>query len=207
LVIDDINSRSTEEFVSHLSVIKTIKAVGTSLIQFLSQLENFQKRLWLKKKMVVQADYCITLDRVPEELYAEICANDCQREEWVRLFAIDEIKGYPLTVEFLKENPFLVLDTAFFSKEFKQKLISSIDNLDEQCNGLMSKTVKPHSLVCSHTLCLTQSSYSPTTLSYRPIKVRSVKKRAMAVIPVHATTRQTSHTSSSPQWLHVLMLM
>ena len=136
-VIDDINSRSTEEFVSHLSVIKTIKAVGTSLIQFLSQLENFQKRLWLKKKMVVQADYCITLDRVPEELYAEICANDCQREEWVRLFAIDEIKGYPLTVEFLKENPFLVLDTAFFSKEFKQKLISSIDNLDEQCNGLM----------------------------------------------------------------------
>lgn len=137
LVIDDINSRSTEEFVSHLSVIKTIKAVGTSLIQFLSQLENFQKRLWLKKKMVVQADYCITLDRVPEELYAEICANDCQREEWVRLFAIDEIKGDSLTVEFLKENPFLVLDTAFFSKEFKQKLISSIDNLDEQCDGLM----------------------------------------------------------------------
>ena len=137
LVIDDINSRSTEEFVSHLSVIKTIKAVGASLIQFLSQLENFQKRLWLKKKMVVQADYCITLDRVPEELYEEICANDCQREEWVRLFAIDEIKGDPLTVEFLKENPFLVLDTAFFSKEFKQKLISSIDNIDEQCDGLM----------------------------------------------------------------------
>lgn len=146
LVIDDINSRSTEEFVSHLSVIKTIKAVGASLIQFLSQLENFQKRLWLKKKMVVQADYCITLDRVPEELYAEICANDCQREEWIRLFAIDEIKGdgmftvaysNPLTVEFLKENPFLVLDTAFFSKEFKQKLISSIDNIDEQCDGLM----------------------------------------------------------------------
>ena len=137
LVIDDINSRSTEEFVSHLSVIKTIKAVGASLIQFLSQLENFQKRLWLKNKMVVQADYCITLDRVPEELYAEICANDCQREEWVRLFAIDEIMGDPLTVEFLKENRFLVLDTAFFSKEFKQKLISSIDNIDEQCEGLM----------------------------------------------------------------------
>ncbi len=146
LVIDDIDARSTEEFLSHLTIIKAIKAVGASLIQFLSQLEEYQKRLWLKKKFVVQADYCITLDRVPEELYAEICANDAQREEWVRLFAIDEIigdglfkTGYtePLTEKFLQENPFLVLDTVFFSKEFKQQLISSIDNLDEQCDGLM----------------------------------------------------------------------
>lgn len=146
LVIDDINARSTEEFVAHLTEIKAIKAVGNSLIQFLAQLENFQKRLWLKKKMVVQADYCITLDRVPEELYADICVNDRQREEWVRLFAIDEIKsngmfgtGYsvPLSEQFLKDNPFLVLDTAFFTECFKHKLIASIDNLDEQCDGLM----------------------------------------------------------------------
>jgi len=146
LMIDDINSRSTEEFVVHLTVIKAIKAVGTNLIQFLSQLEDFQKRLWLKKKFVVQTDYCITLDRIPEELYPEICANDRQREEWISLFAIDEIKGEgmfkegyskPLTEKFLHENPFLVLDTALFPIEFKQRLISSIDNLDEQCDGLM----------------------------------------------------------------------
>lgn len=146
LFIDDINSRQPEEFVHHLTVIKAVKAVGASIIQFLAQLEDFQKRLWLKKKFVVQADYCITLDRVPEELYPEICANDRQCEEWVRLFAIDDIKSdgmfttaysVPLTEKFLHENPFLVLDTAFFSTEFKHKLISSIDNIDEQCDGLM----------------------------------------------------------------------
>ena len=155
LVIDDINARSTEEFVAHLTVIKAVKAVGMSVIQFLAQLENYQKRLWLKKKMVVQADYCITLDRVPEELYAEICANDRQREEWVRLFAIDEIKGegmfkagysVPLTEKFLEENPFLVLDTAFFTDKFKQRLISSIDNLDEQCDGLLIDSDNFHAL-------------------------------------------------------------
>ncbi|MCD8290823.1 MAG: site-specific DNA-methyltransferase, partial [Prevotella sp.] len=142
LEIDDIDARSTDSFLAHLTVIKAIKNVGNKIIEFLASLENFQKRLWLKKKMVVSTDYCITLDRVPEELYAEICANDAQREEWVRLFAIDEIKestGYsiPLTVKFLKENPFLVLDTAFFNEEFKRKLISEIDNLDEQCDGLL----------------------------------------------------------------------
>lgn len=146
LVIDDIDARTPDEFLKHLAVIKTIKAVGMRLITFLASLENYQKRLWLKKKFVVQADYCITLDRVPESLYAEIAANDAQREEWVRLFAIDEIKsdrmfteGYsvPLTEKFLQDNPFLVLDTKFFPAEFKNKLLASIDNLDEQCDGLL----------------------------------------------------------------------
>lgn len=93
LEIDDIDARTTESFLAHLTVIKAIKNVGSKIIEFLASLENFQKRLWLKKKMVVSADYCITLDRVPEKLYAEICANDAQREEWVKLFAIDEIKS------------------------------------------------------------------------------------------------------------------
>ena len=153
LVIDDINARSTEELLQHLTVIKAIKAVGQSLIDFLAQLEEFQKRLWLKKKFVIQADWCITLDRVPSELYAEICANDAQRAEWVRLFAIDEIKanensglfsdggkvGYsePLTETFLEQNPFLVLDTAFFSTDFKHRLLSSIPDLDEQTDGIL----------------------------------------------------------------------
>jgi len=82
---------------------------------------------------VVETNYCITLDRVPETMYPEIAANDAQREEWVRLFAIDEIEGdllkpaysVPLTVEFLKANPFLVLDTAFFSVEFKEILLTA----------------------------------------------------------------------------------
>lgn len=153
LEIDDIDARTTESFLAHLTVIKAIKNVGGKIIEFLSSLENFQKRLWLKKKMVVSADYCITLDRVPEKLYAEICANEAQREEWVKLFAINEIKtstasgifsqgsvaGYsvPLTEQFLKENPFLVLDTAFFTEDFKRRLISEIDSLDEQCDGLL----------------------------------------------------------------------
>lgn len=153
LEIDDIDARTTESFLAHLTVIKAIKNVGSKIIEFLASLENFQKRLWLKKKMIVSADYCITLDRVPEKFYAEICANDAQREEWVKLFAIDEIKssqpegffneggvtGYsiPLTEQFLKENPFLVLDTAFFTDDFKRKLISVIDDIDEKCDGLL----------------------------------------------------------------------
>lgn len=142
LHIDDLDSQHIN---SQLSIVKAIKQVGQKIIQMLAQLENFQKKLWLKKKFVVQSDYCITLDRVPEKLYPEIIANDEQRKEWVRLFAIDEIKGdmmteaysEPLTIEFLKQNPFLVLDTAFFDAKFKHQLVKSMENIDEQTNGLL----------------------------------------------------------------------
>lgn len=142
LHIDDLDPQHIN---SQLSVVKAIKQVGQKIIQMLAQLENFQKKLWLKKKYVVQSDYCITLDRVPEKLYPQIIANEAQRKEWVRLFSIDEIQGdlttesysEPLSIEFLKQNPYLVVDTAFYDAKFKHLLVASMDNIDELCNGLL----------------------------------------------------------------------
>ena len=142
LHIDDLDAQFIN---SRLTIVRAIKQVGEKIIRMLAQLENFQKKLWLKKKFVVQSDYCITLDRVPEKLYSEIVANEAQRKEWVSLFAINEIKGdlttegytEPLTIEFLKQNPFLVLDTAFFDAKFKHQLVKSMENIDEQTNGLL----------------------------------------------------------------------
>lgn len=142
MFLDDLDATHIME---HLAQVKAIKLVGEKIITFLAQLEDFQKKLWLKKKFVVGCDYCITLDRIPRTLYSEIIANDAQRKEWVRLFAIDEIKGdmmtegysEPLTEKFLEDNPFLVLDTKFFSAEFKHKLVGSMEKVDEECNGLL----------------------------------------------------------------------
>jgi len=143
--LDDIENESAPHVEQYLSMIKVVRSIAHKIISFLAQIEDFQKRLWLKKKFVVETNYCVTLDRVPEELYPEILTNDLQREEWVRLFAIDEIKGdpekeaysVPLTTKFLKQNVFLVVDTKLFGEEFKIKLISSFDNLDEQIDGLL----------------------------------------------------------------------
>ncbi|MGI6409203.1 MAG: DNA methyltransferase [Thiopseudomonas sp.] len=128
-----------------LSKLDVIRDLGGKIITFLAQLENFQKKLWLKKKFVTETNYCITLDRVPEALYPEICGNQAQLEEWIKLFAIDEIKGdlttpafsNPLTLEFLQANQNLVLDTQFFSEQFKAELVASIEDFDEQCDGLL----------------------------------------------------------------------
>jgi len=143
--LDDIEEESAPRVEQYLSKIKALRRIAHKIIDFLAQIENFQKRLWLKKKFVVETNYCVTLDRVPEELYPEIAANDAQREEWVRLFAINEIKedlrtaGYskPLKPEFLKGNTNLVADTRFFPQSFAERLLRSFDDVGGICDGLL----------------------------------------------------------------------
>jgi adenine-specific DNA-methyltransferase len=143
--LDDIEHADAPAVESYLSKIKVIRIIAGKLIDFLTQLENFQKKLWLKKKFVIETNYCITLDRVPESLYPEITKNKAQVDEWVNLFAINEItdnsskKGYtwPLSLDFLKSNDKLVLDTQFFDENFKELLIASIDDFDNKCNGYL----------------------------------------------------------------------
>jgi adenine-specific DNA-methyltransferase len=145
LYIDDINELDEKQFHKQVSAIKVIKQVGHKVIAFLEQLENFQKKLWLKKKFVLESNYCVTLDRVPRELWNDIIANTEQVAEWKKLFAIDEISGDlereaysdPLTERFLEQNQFLLIDTAFFGEEIKTKLLKSINKIDEQTNGLL----------------------------------------------------------------------
>jgi adenine-specific DNA-methyltransferase len=145
MLLDDIEEATAPRVEHYLAKVRAMRRIAHKIIDMLAQLEEFQKRLWLKKKFVVETNYCVTLDRVPEELYPEIAANEAQREEWVRLFAIDAISGdllkpgysAPLTVDFLKANPFLVLDTRFFAPGFKARLLASFDDLDNQLDGLL----------------------------------------------------------------------
>ena len=128
--LDDIENADVPSVENYLPKIKVLRKIAGKLIDFLAQLEDFQRKLWLKKKFVVETNYCITLDRVPEELHAEVIANKAQCEEWIKLFAIDEIQAdlqnsgfsWPLKPEFLKANDKLVLDTRLFDESFKARL-------------------------------------------------------------------------------------
>ncbi|MFN7173037.1 MAG: site-specific DNA-methyltransferase, partial [Fimbriimonadaceae bacterium] len=143
--LDDVESETAPRVEQYLSKIKVIRRIAHKIIDFLAQLEDFQKKLWLKKKFVVETSYCIRLGVIPEEFYPEIAANDAQREEWVRLCAIDEIKGdltkpgysVPLTVEFLKAHPTLVADTRHFDYHFTNRFLEHISEVDAQIDGTL----------------------------------------------------------------------
>jgi len=153
--LDDVESDTAPRVEQYLAKIKAIRRIAHKLIDFLAQIENFQKKLWLKKKFVVETQYCITLDRIfaiEDEktrnwLIDEIIKNDAQREEWVRLCAIDEITGdlttpgysKPLEPEFLKAHRTLVVDTCNYPADFTRRLLAAIPDLDEMTDGLLIK--------------------------------------------------------------------
>ena len=153
--LDDLDTASEARVGSYLAKVRAIKRVGKDIITFLAQLENFQKRLWLKKKFVVETNWCITLDRIPAKYYDEIRKNKKQVEEWKEMYAIHELvpdleHTEPFTEEpsllFLQQNQNLIVDTKHFTEDFKQKLISEIDGLDKFTGALMIYSDNFHAL-------------------------------------------------------------
>ena len=152
--LDDLDTTNEQRVETYLAKVRAVKRVGTIIIDFLAQIENFQKKLWLKKKFVIETNWCITLDRIDEKFYPEIIENKAQIQEWIDMYAVDEIKedlttvGFtnPPTAEFLKQNDKLIVDTKRFSNDFKERLVASIDNLDEQTGGLLINSDNFHAL-------------------------------------------------------------
>jgi adenine-specific DNA-methyltransferase len=120
---------------------KAVKKIGERIIDFLAQIENFQKRLFEKKKFIIDTGYCVTLDRVPDELYDAILDNEAQLDEWRDLYAVEQwdnglfSQGYEdgtFTRDFLEAHPHVMVDTKHFGQDFTDALLAHLSTLDEE---------------------------------------------------------------------------
>ena len=114
--------------------MRLIKSVGSDIIDFLAQIEGFQKMLWEKRKFVVETNYCVTIANIDSCFYQEIAANDAQWDEWRDLLDID---GSDRSDSFLDSHPTLPLDTRHFDTDFTDRLLASINDLDSMTDGLL----------------------------------------------------------------------
>jgi adenine-specific DNA-methyltransferase len=129
-----------------LIIAKAFDLVSSRIIEFLSAIEEFQKKLFTMKKKVVESEYCLTVDNIDEKYYKEILENKAQLTEWENLFSV-KVK----TIADLKAQPTLVLDTKFFKQidgcnPFKDKILAEIENLDERTNGILINSENYQSL-------------------------------------------------------------
>ena len=114
--------------------MRLIKTVGGKVIDFLAQIEDFQKVLWEKRKFVTDTQYCITLGNIDAAFHADIAANDAQWEEWRELFGID---GGDRSAAFLQAHPTLVLDTKHFNGDFTDRLLACFADFDGMTDGVL----------------------------------------------------------------------
>lgn len=146
MYLDDLqDAESIENINKNLAVIKSVRAIGLDLIKFLSQIEEFQKKLWLKKKFVVSSNYCISVGRISQALYPEVIKNNLQWDQWTKLGLISYedtakdllSKSVERSQQFLVEHPFLMIDTSLYSLEFKWEVLKGISNLDQSIDGVL----------------------------------------------------------------------
>ncbi len=147
--LDDLLTGDSDEAASYPSMasrvllrIRIVRRIAHRVIDFLAQIEDFQKRLFEKRKFVVRTDYCITLDQVPESLYPEILANEAQLEKWLWLYGMKRWRGKlswrgKFDMAFLKNHPSLMIDTAFFDEDFKARLLATFEDLDGAIDGVL----------------------------------------------------------------------
>ena len=146
LNLDDMEIAGEDFAEGWFQVIRVIRTMGGQIIDFLDQVEGFQKMLWEKRKFITETQYCITIGNIDERFYPAITACKPQWTEWRDLFHIDEnktdlfnsggdIEDKRLT--FMKDHPALALDTRHFDEAFKEELLASIEDIDKQCDGLL----------------------------------------------------------------------
>ncbi len=142
--LDDIDDASFELTQQQLRKIKILRSIAQKIIRMLAQIEDFQKKLWLKKKIVVSVNYCLSMELLPQGLIADVITNKGQLSDWEKLYGVDKLNVLnDLKLmgesEFLSNSryKYLYVDTKYFNQEFKEKLLSSIDNIDDKCSGLL----------------------------------------------------------------------
>lgn len=144
----------------NLKTIKVFKSIADTIIAFVSQIEDFQKKLWEKKKFVLSTEWVITIDRLVEyigeeaakPILEEVIKNEKQVTEWKELFGEKAVPNV-LSPEVLKADlinwKIYPVDTKYFDSVFKIRLLNLLSNkieLENSSDGLIVHSDNYHGL-------------------------------------------------------------
>jgi len=129
---------------------KAIQQIGEKINAFLGELEDFQKTLWERKKLVIETNYIISLNKLAEyggeHLIADILASDKQSQEWrdLNLGEYGSIESVQIKDDQNAETLYLPLpvDTKHFSNDFKWQMLTAIaENTNQALDDLLDGTL------------------------------------------------------------------
>lgn len=144
------------EIVTQKIIASIFKEIAGTIIDFLGQLEDFQRLTWEKKKFVLDTHYIITLDRLASMVGEDrlvstivplLLENEQQLKEWADLLGENitsvrdlRLKSATSDEQGSKWKP-LPIDTQWFDESFKWQLITMISRgghlVDDNLDGLV----------------------------------------------------------------------
>lgn len=139
-----------------MKVARIVREIGGQIIEFLAALEDFQKALWEKKKLVFETRYVITLDRLERYAPAWLAQNidtivKMQRAEWMDLGLGDYAKATAcirktegdLATAATEQYLPLPIDTKNFDADFKWSMLEAVTAatpLEDALDGMAIKS-------------------------------------------------------------------
>lgn len=130
------NVQNAEVFANiekQLRMIQCLRSAAQELIAFLAQIENFQKKLWNKKKFVANSDYFISLCHLDELAIDAVTVSQEQIKEWESVYGFS-VSGKTLK-EIKKENQFITINTKLLSEKERELVLHSVDNIEGRLSG------------------------------------------------------------------------
>ncbi|AGB05079.1 adenine specific DNA methylase Mod [Aciduliprofundum sp. MAR08-339] len=154
LNMESIESMDENELRKLMRRVKVFRNLSQKIIEFLAEIEDFEKMLWEKKKFVLKTEYVITLDKIKEfageefleGIIDDILNNEKQIEEWKELFGVEVSRKEDLIEKRTLEGNVwkkLPIDTKYFDEEFKWNLLVALSKnnyLDDILDGVLIKS-------------------------------------------------------------------
>jgi adenine-specific DNA-methyltransferase len=140
--LDDLDTANAARAEQYLTRLVVIRRIAHAVIAFLAQIEDFEKALFEKPKFVLASQWCVTLDRVPQDLWPQVAANDAQWAAWEQMFGVVKTSEVSEDLEGLvAAHPTLTVDTALYDVAFKDALLAALSErdggLEAQRDGLL----------------------------------------------------------------------
>ena len=97
---------------------RVVNEITTDIISFVSQIEEFKRKIFEKNKFVKDSKSLVQVKNIPEEHYTKILSSESQLSEWEEFYNINTSE---LTEGSLKEYPSnqMMVDTSHFTKEIR----------------------------------------------------------------------------------------
>jgi adenine-specific DNA-methyltransferase len=130
--LDDIESLPDHRLMQIRGLVTAIRRVAFKTIDFLAKIEDFQRRLWLKKKFVLNTHWLVTVDRIPSEYRETIARCENQWNKWNSLgFRSKSEDGLIAgeqwqSIEYLNANERLAVSTEFLEISVAKALLSDV---------------------------------------------------------------------------------
>jgi adenine-specific DNA-methyltransferase len=133
--LDDIEDATASRAEQYLAKIKAIRVVAGKIIAFLAELEDFQKKLWLKKKFIYSQHYLVPVSLIPLEL------RDAARDAVIDDGPVSATQKKAAKKKAAKDSLFAgeadgqLIDTSQLDDATAAKVISSIEDMHEAVVG------------------------------------------------------------------------